>query len=241
MLVLRPVRLTSYFIWSLTLYKMWAPPRTATSSLPRPRGSVKQHQENFLSKGAFLWGRCRLNSLRLLPYLNTFSNPWSTSSVLCWGTWRCSITSGTECWFFSYASFEWAEAVNFILGKPQVFKNSKKTNKQPANAKPSCSPNANSTHSENEAIARNCTPGSILYPSGFLVQSLINTKHLAGMTATKTLTCGAHWGCGQLFKEVCKKIKEGTVQLLHTNKQISFTLATIPRIWILLHLCYGRS
>lgn len=48
-----------------------------------------------------------------------------------------------------YASFEWAEAVKSIPGKAQVFKNTKKTNKQPANAKHSCSPNANSTHSEN--------------------------------------------------------------------------------------------
>lgn len=130
---------------------------------------------------------------------------------------------------FFYASFKWAEAVNFIPGKAQVFKNTMKANKQPANAKHSCSPNAKSTHLENEAIERNWAPGSILYPSCFLVQSTLQV-----LMAMKTLTFNTHCGCGQLFKEVCKKMKEGTVQFLYTSKQISFSLATVPRIWLFL-------
>lgn len=66
------------------------------------------------------------------------------------------------------ATFQQAEAVNFILDYPQVFKDA---NKQPTNAKHCCSPNANSSDSENQAIERNGAPGSTLYTSCFLCRA----------------------------------------------------------------------
>lgn len=61
--------------------------------------------------------------------------------------------------------------------------------------------------------------GGVLCVSGQAGQA---QSTLQLLMAIRTPAFNVHCGYGQRFKEVHKKMKEGTVQLLHTNKHISF-------------------
>lgn len=59
--------------------------------------------------------------------------------------------------------------------------------------------------------------GGVLCVSGQAEQA---QSTLQLLMAVRTLAFNAHCGYGQRFKEVHKKMKEGTVQFLHTNKHL---------------------
>lgn len=186
---------------ALTLCTAWVPSTAATGL------STQALEENLLSEKPFhekfaTWTPSDF-CYPWVHYLDQLQQDWQpTPSNL-----RCSITPGNRRWGI-YASFEEAEAVNFIPGKPQVYKNTKKNQRAACEHKPLLSTKAQSSPLENGAL-RGAEPQEMLsILHSFIVHSPANIEHSAGAAGHGSSPPHTP-GWGQLLKESARKWQKG--------------------------------